>query len=511
MSYIADDIVQHSTGLRTAGLEQYYSIEASITNVAPDGTTLLLLDLPRGPVQMRVAYAYDGADASNATFEVFYSASGPAQGSVVLSEELPLTTTPGEFDLVCFLPEAGVYGIRVIMDASDTVVVHGIQLDFHHDYAQDQWVDVTTLSGYTFSRSTVATDGAPEAGLPADDVDDYGIDVLRDVSTKLSDPGWVLLEGSRTNSVLYSAGPDQGGWGTAGGTVLTGGQADPSGGTEAVRVESPSGNNMVLTTISSPTAGDAAFSAFTNKGAGSGVFNHSNINDPGAVGGTATAWLRASWQATLTGANTQFRVNNGNNTSSYGGLAAGDRDSDVCWCQLEVSSGFPSSYIRTSGSAVTRAADDLSVEMPTSWATDGFVIEYRPEHGRSDIQALGTILLLGFGDLMSGGGGVVMNYDGAPSILVYDTDLGIGAQLSSVSGIPDFTPGTLIRIEVDWKSGLASLYYDGDLQYAALITFGGTAKNWGIRAGQPVYLGGLGGVGSVFGCVRYGSRSHTGV
>lgn len=310
------------------------------------------------------------------------------------------------------------------------------------------WDDLTALAGYAFSRSTVATDGAPSCGLPADDVDDYAIDVIREVSAKLglsSQPAY-LLEGARTNWNTRSEEMDNVALFGATGTVTrTGSIADPTGGTKAARIQTASGTNFLNAATSGVVASVPQMcSVFVQQGAGSGSWQMSVLNPFVSRGGTAASgWARPSWPATPAASSLAWRIMEYVDRTANGGVAAGNRDANLWGLQTEAGL-WASSYIRSTGGAATaRAADNARVTLPAAWCSDALTVEYRPEHSSAEHVSVATTMRL----IDNGTARLSLVVDSGASKLQIVTSGG-----TYLSPALTYSAGDVVRIVVDWSA-----------------------------------------------------------
>lgn len=307
------------------------------------------------------------------------------------------------------------------------------------------WDDLTALSGYAFARSTVATDG--HSAIDSADVDDYAIDVLREVSAKLGLTGQpaYLLEGARTNHNTRSEEMDIVAFFPATGTVTrTGSIADPSGGTTAARIQTASGTNFLNGATSGVTTGIPHMcSVFTQQGAGSGSWQMTNLNPLVARGGTSpAAWTRHDWPITPS-SSISWRIMEYADRSANGGVVAGNRDANLWGVQTEAGA-FASSYIRsTAGAATLRDFDDLTVTLPADWCSDTLTVEYRPLHTSAEhVTSAATMRLIDDGTHRLS---LVID-SGASKIQLITTG---GTYLSPAL---TYSAGDVARVEVDWSA-----------------------------------------------------------
>jgi hypothetical protein len=231
-------------------------------------------------------------------------------------------------------------------------------LDFVNNralYAGADVGNVTQATGYSFTRASDGYYTNSDGTLTL-----FGSGALR-----RGDRG-VLIEGSRTNSVIWSQDFSNAAW-TATGTTLTSGQADPAGGTAAFTLNGSGSFPRIQATAITTTAAAWTISVYVRRG-GSGTIalafsavggvdevsfdlSAGTFGTPGAnISSTGVQVLNANWWriwavSTRTATTAQARIFSGypNNATPT-----------VFHFQYELGA-FPSSPIVTVAAAATRA------------------------------------------------------------------------------------------------------------------------------------------------------------
>lgn len=214
-------------------------------------------------------------------------------------------------------------------------------------------------------------------------------------------PKGLLIEGSRTNNILRSQDYAQAVWSKSRITLTTNAIVSPEGLSTGARLqETIDASTHVLQQNRTLTAGVTTVSIYAKAGErnwfyigvsnGSNYGAHFNLNDgslgstQGAIVATSThvgnGWYRCSLTFTAVAATGQFffRIASASNITSY----TGDGVSGLYVWGAQVENGeFPSSYILTAGSAVTRAADSLTMGVSSfsTWLNQNegtFIVEF---------------------------------------------------------------------------------------------------------------------------------------
>ena len=490
------------------GLTHTLHIGVSASTTSPDGASGAFFWMPKGPVTLNALLSWADLINDPGRIELYSTTTG----FVIATIDVAATTTPTEFSTTGFVPEDGYVGVRLICESANTITLHGIYLEFRREVElATTWQDVTTLAGYTFTRASAATDGAPETGLPIDDVAAYATGTLRDVSAKMgvASDYWYLLEGTRINYLNWTN-FTHASWVIGGSATLTVGETDPAGGAGAVRLTALSGNNLVSKSVTGAAAIARTTSTWLRQGPGTGDWAIQNtFGGTGEIakGGTAAvAWTRVTLITdATTGSAWTYQPVNGNNLVANGGPAAGDRDC-VEWGPQMENGNFASSFIEnnTAGS-LTRQADQLAVNLPANWTTGKLVFEYVPEHTEQHvIDGLQVTLLL---DDATSTRGIVMNQDGGVArIVVTDGTAVAQVQFSAHAFASGFTIGDTIRLEVDWTHQFVRMFVNDQYEDAGYFV-GGTA-DLSPYIGTQFHIGHDGaGTATAWGLIRVGSTT----
>lgn len=504
MTYPYNNFTQDGS-TRSFGFEHTLHIGRSATGTSPDGDSGAFLWLPKGPISFTALLSWANLVDDPGRVELYESQTG----FIVAVIDVAATTTPTAFSSTGFVQQDGYYGIRMICESANTLNLHGVHLEFRRERETTvEWQDLTAQAGYTFARTSAATDGAPETGLPIDDVSFYSSGVLRDVSAKVGTASdcWYLLEGARTN-YLNRTDYNHASWVVTSSASLTIGESDPAGGFGAARFTALSGNNLVSKSITGFTGSPRTTSTWLRQGPGTGEWAIQNTFAGAgeiAKGGTAGPdWVRVTLiTAATSGSSWVYQAVNGNNLVANGGPAAGDRDC-VEWGPQMEDGDFASSFIENNtASTLLREADQLAINLPTAWTSNKLVFEYVPEHDeQAIIDGLQCVFML---DDATSSRGIVMNEDGGVArIIVTDGTAIAEAQFSSHVLANGFTAGDTIRLEIDWDNQFVRLFVNGQYEDAGYF-IGGTA-DLSPYTGTQFHIGHDGaGTTTVWGLLRVG-------
>lgn len=324
------------------------------------------------------------------------------------------------------------------------------------------------LDGYTFTRGSTATDGLPSTGLPADDVDSYGVDQIRYVSDKVGalEDGWYLLEGASTNWWSRSNDLTVSPWTVVNTVTRTGGQADPMGGTTAARLECAApGTLNGVQTGSEPLAGAAdvpmSIGAWIREAPAPGLWGWLTQNPNVSLGGSApAAWTRTVLKKTSTNSNQAVYLMINNDQTANGGIVAGARDAIFAFPQAE-RQRWASSYIVTTGTVGTRLGDDLAANIPERWTRGVLRMELVPAYSSAERVGAGLhVALINAVDARFRF--VVSGSDLIPRLETWD---GVFSAPAVV-----FAAGDTVRVEIDWEASEFRVYVNAVLASTTAFT-----------------------------------------
>lgn len=243
----------------------------------------------------------------------------------------------------------------------------------------------------TFARSSEGAAADPRSGWAFDiDTPWPGTDVPRILSD-----GAILIEGSRTNGLIYSSDWNQIAWQKIAETptFVSAAYVAPDGGA-AQSIDWPDGTPLceMRSTFAAPDNVDLTGSIYLHRPTGAGSANIDvGLRNKTPTVQTATRSVPEGWtrynqtQNTATGATTPImRLMESSTGIVFGAWVA----------QLEVGS-FPSSPIRTSGSSATRAAEACSFATPPAAMLSGhWSLSVWPEYASSEAPATAYLLYL---------------------------------------------------------------------------------------------------------------------
>jgi hypothetical protein len=293
-----------------------------------------------------------------------------------------------------------------------------------------------TLNVITAVRAGVAT-YTDESGL----IQEATANTVR-VDHSLGYPA-MLIEPSATNLVTYSE--DFTSW-TKNDVSLTSGQASPAGDNTATKLTATGGDPWVYTIIN--TSAQTNTFSFYCRGEGTSIGKTARLLVwyVGSATGTTESfdftytseWQRVEFQTTPTGAGSLiYRIDLPADNSEVDDVAY------IWGAQLEAGS-VATSYIPTSGSAVTRAADDLTI---TGSAFSDF---YNTSEGTVYVEAVPRLLISGRYLTVSDGTSsnrVILYEGGSLSRLFVSKDGGTQVYLSNTAS----SINTLNRIAASYK------------------------------------------------------------
>lgn len=308
-------------------------------------------------------------------------------------------------------------------------------------------------SGGAFTRSTEASylTAAPTDGLIAF-LAWAGVNVRR-----IEDRGdglgpMLLVEGSRQNLLLRNQEFDNASWTKGAGCTVTADQsAAPDGTVVADRVQSSSGNSGATQNAVILNGSTYAITAYQRavSGTPSAQLAVAQAAVTASVLALAPTWARAELIRLSTATSIAVLLADARDWSGFGGIVAGNRDGYLWAPQLELQ--FPSSVIRTAGTAVTRGDDVLTYavgQFPSSFLTRGFRLRFAPDALPAEAPVQ-TVL----GGLDSGSNNaLLLSYDvpGTPKLFVANAAKKTGAFTWA-------TRGQLITVDVQPSLGLITV------------------------------------------------------
>jgi hypothetical protein len=226
----------------------------------------------------------------------------------------------------------------------------------------------------TFTRSSSATYTGGDGLIKSAETDTPRFDFNATTGDCLG----LLIEESRTNLLLRSQ-EFETSWGSAAATIGVNSTTSPDGTVTADKLQEDNTNNQhyVVQSIGTPSIGaiytfscwaksaERTQMSLTAHGEGYSAFDLSSgtiIQTGGNSNVTITpypnGWYRCSTTITKTNTNGNFYILNWNNTNSYTGTTG--YGVYIWGAQVELAS-FPTSYIPTVASTVTRSADRASI------------------------------------------------------------------------------------------------------------------------------------------------------
>ena len=301
---------------------------------------------------------------------------------------------------------------------------------------------------------------------------------------RITSDNMLYVEGARTNNATQSEAiaDGSGNWAAdhASTTVTANATTAPDGGSDAERIQVPSGAFANYINSGAPAAG--CWSAFLQAGPTSDGTHNFSRQDSNPTGTYAAGLLAAAWQRLVISATRQFSVLlDGRDCAAGGGVAAGARDAYVWGAQLE-SGTFPSSPIRTFNASATRNADTGSFA-PKSWDTriNNGVWQVRvcPEWASTEPAASEFMYIA-----QCGAQGILYLFQNAGTMQVRMDRLGASILSQAIT----FSAGQQLTITVDWPA--SSVTVAGATTGNGTFALTGSPVDWGEDpVTDTLYLG----------------------
>lgn len=202
-----------------------------------------------------------------------------------------------------------------------------------------------------------------------------------------------LFEGSQSNLCPYSEDLNQTAWAKTGASISGTTGTAPDGASDLCTVDfTASASDSIMQTISTGTADNTLYiaTAFVRRTSGSGdirfqLVNRANVTSQSSDIAIDTTWKRIEW-----------RVNWGTGATSpqiglINGTSAAAQSVEVWGFDVKASPATiaaPTSYIRTTATSATRAADSLTyTSMPTTMASGRWRFDFRPTFANTESTA----------------------------------------------------------------------------------------------------------------------------
>lgn len=326
------------------------------------------------------------------------------------------------------------------------------------------------LVGGTFTR---ASEGSYLIGAPTDGSTPF-LAWAPDNERRIEDRGdglgsMLLIEGARTNYLLQSRQQTNAAWIAGTATEVENAVNGPDATLLAESIVATSGqiSNRQTPTVA---AGRVCVSVWAR--AIAGTVNHQMLflESGGllsaSVGVRSTTWSRAEVNVASTGTTAGLIPVDARDWSAVGGQAATAQSLYADLPQVEIGT-FPSSPIRTTTAAVTRAVDVLSFpsgQYPVSFLTRGFRLTFVPDATNAEIVASG------------------LNW----SLAGFDTDLSFLAFVNLAGNLTAHLTGpgaaTIVQPAITFSRGQAMTFEVRPL--AGTLTISGATTGNGIHVGS---------------------------